>query len=422
MKTSLVRRPVLLAAALALLVLTARPARADDGLFADFTTSYGPFTCQLDYTAAPKAVANFVGLATGAQPWLNLPNGRVRSTPFYDGLLFHRVISGFMIQGGSPNAQGTDGPGYVFTDECSPILRFDGPGVLAMANSGTNSNGAQFFITVAATAWLNDVHTIFGRVVSGQPVVTAISLAAVDTSSKPLTNIVIQKVAIRRVGAAALAFNINAQGLPVMTNTPVALTSSPGRADLVYSNRPFAANTLYSSTNLAQWTSLSLGVDPGAPATNAFSKTNTGPPGVLSRGPGHVSVLDFHSALGAQPDLRPEHHRNRSADHRAQRDGRRHLHSPGVCQRNDHQLHLDTGALHRPPLAGLFLGAGAHDPAPRIHQHHRRLFYRHRLQRVNLHHRRQFHDDALILTAPPSASLQRPARGGVTGELVVRFS
>lgn len=277
MKTSLVRRPVLLAAALALLVLTARPARADDGLFADFTTSYGPFTCQLDYTAAPKAVANFVGLATGAQPWLNLPNGRVRSTPFYDGLLFHRVISGFMIQGGSPNAQGTDGPGYVFTDECSPILRFDGPGVLAMANSGTNSNGAQFFITVAATAWLNDVHTIFGRVVSGQPVVTAISLAAVDTSSKPLTNIVIQKVAIRRVGAAALAFNINAQGLPVMTNTPVALTSSPGRADLVYSNRPFAANTLYSSTNLAQWTSLSLGVDPGAPATNAFSKTNTGP-------------------------------------------------------------------------------------------------------------------------------------------------
>ena len=161
---------------LGLLVVTALSLHAQtDGIFADFRTSMGSFTCRLDYAVAPKAVANFVGLATGQRAWLDLKTGLVRTNPFYDGLTFHRVIKGFMNQGGSPNGQGTDGPGYAFTDEFSPAARHDAAGVLSMANSGADSNGAQFFITAAATPHLNDVHTVFGRVVGGLDVVLAIN-------------------------------------------------------------------------------------------------------------------------------------------------------------------------------------------------------------------------------------------------------
>ena len=121
-----------------------------DGIYADFSTSLGGFTCRLEYAVAPKAVANFIGLATGQRAWLELPTGRVRTDAFYNGLTFHRVIAGFMSQGGSPNGQGTDGPGYSFVDEFNSGLRHDGFGVLSMANSGPDSNGSQFFITVSA--------------------------------------------------------------------------------------------------------------------------------------------------------------------------------------------------------------------------------------------------------------------------------
>src|SRR4030095_14635106 len=117
-------------------------ALGQNGIFADFTTSMGSFTCRLEYATSPKAVANFIGLATGPRPWLDLPTGVARTNAFYNGLLFHRVVAGFIIQAGSPNGQGTDGPGYAFPDEFSPTLRFSGPGVLAIANSGTNSNGS----------------------------------------------------------------------------------------------------------------------------------------------------------------------------------------------------------------------------------------------------------------------------------------
>src|ERR1039457_4522732 len=114
-----------------------------NGIFADFTTSMGSFTCQLDYTNAPKTAANFIGLATGQQEWLDLPTGRVRTNTFYNGLTFHRVIAGFMNQGGSPNGLGTDGPGYVFTDEFSPQLVFDRFGGLAMAKSEEHTSELQ---------------------------------------------------------------------------------------------------------------------------------------------------------------------------------------------------------------------------------------------------------------------------------------
>ena len=127
--------PVLLA------LSTLAAAGQTNGIYADFTTTRGSFTCQLNYTNAPRTTANFIGLATGQRAWLDLTTGRARTNAFYNGLIFHRVIAGFMNQGGSPNGMGTDGPGYVIKDEFSRYLVFTNFGVLAMANSGPNSAG-----------------------------------------------------------------------------------------------------------------------------------------------------------------------------------------------------------------------------------------------------------------------------------------
>jgi peptidyl-prolyl cis-trans isomerase A (cyclophilin A) len=266
------------ALAVSLLVLSACwPAAAQNGIFADFTTSMGPFSCQLDYTNAPKAVANFIGLATGQSAWLDLPSGRARTNAFYNGLRFHRVIAGFMIQGGSPNGQGTDDPGYAFPDEFTPALRFDRFGVLAMANSGPKSNGSQFFVTVAPASWLNDVHTIFGKVVSGSNVVYAISQVA-TSGDVPVTPVVIQGVAIRRVGTAAQNFNILAQSLPVVKNIGLGLTNTPQHQILLgFTNRQFADNRLYSSTNLNAWAAELLGIEIANAGTNTLVRTNNTP-------------------------------------------------------------------------------------------------------------------------------------------------
>ncbi len=248
-----------------------------NGIYADFTTSIGGFTCQLDYTNAPKAAANFIGLATGARAWLDLKTGRARMDPFYNGLIFHRVIAGFVIQAGSPNGQGTDGPGYAFQDEITPSLKFNHPMVLAMANSGTNSNGSQFFITVSSQPSLDNGYTIFGHVVSGSNVVVSISAVPTDTSDRPLTNVVIQNVQIRRVGAAAQAFDINAQGLPVVTNLPLHIALTHAAANLSFANRQFSENRLYISTNLTNWSPQSLGFEVTSPSTNSVSISNDVP-------------------------------------------------------------------------------------------------------------------------------------------------
>jgi peptidyl-prolyl cis-trans isomerase A (cyclophilin A) len=247
-----------------------------DGIFADFTTSMGSFTCRLDYAVAPKAVANFIGLATGQRAWVEQPTSRVRTNNFYDGLIFHRVITNFMIQGGSPNRMGTDGPGYVFTDEFSSTARFDSLGVLAMANSGTNSNGSQFFITVAPTTWLNDRHTIFGKVTSGTNVVVAISKVPTNSTSRPLTDVVIQQIRIRRVGATAQAFDINAQGLPIVRDLNLGIGRAGTNISITFSNRAFVDNRLYISTNLADWVEQQLGIELGTPSSGTLSGTALG--------------------------------------------------------------------------------------------------------------------------------------------------
>ena len=248
-----------------------------NGIFADFTTSMGSFTCQLSYSNSPVAVANFIGLATGAHAWLDLPTGEMRNAPFYNGLTFHRVIAGFMNQGGSPNGQGTDDPGYAFVDQFSPSLTFDSPWVLAMANSGPDSNGSQFFITVEPFTSGNNTYVVFGRAVSGTNVLTAINKVATDSNDKPLTNVVIQQVVIRRVGAAAQGFDINAQGLPVVTNAPLKLAQVSGNASLTFSNRLDCDNRLYFSTNLTAWNSNSLGIETTTPTSNAVQVATDAP-------------------------------------------------------------------------------------------------------------------------------------------------
>jgi peptidyl-prolyl cis-trans isomerase A (cyclophilin A) len=175
----------------------------EPGLYAVIYTSMGNVVCRLFEKDAPKAVANFRGLAAGTKTWTDPATGTVKHTPLYSGTMFHRVIPQFMIQGGDPAGTGMGSPGYQFEDEVDASHTFDHPGILAMANSGPNTNGSQFFITVAATPWLNGKHTIFGEVVSGQDVVDAISQVPRDDQDKPLTPVKVIRISTRRVGVTA---------------------------------------------------------------------------------------------------------------------------------------------------------------------------------------------------------------------------
>jgi cyclophilin family peptidyl-prolyl cis-trans isomerase len=221
-----------------------------EGIFAEFNTSMGSFTCRLEYASSPKAVANFIGLATGQKAWVDQTKGVVRTDPYYNGVIFHRVIPGFVIQSGSPNGFGTDGPGYKFLDEFTNSLRYASAGVLGMANSGTNSNGAQFFVTLGPQTSLNDHYSIFGELTGGTNVVFDIGRVGTDFNDRPTNNIVLQSVVIRRVGAAAEAFDINGQGLPYVTNQRLDIAPfSTNRVSLTFSNRIYAENFLFSSLN-----------------------------------------------------------------------------------------------------------------------------------------------------------------------------
>jgi peptidyl-prolyl cis-trans isomerase A (cyclophilin A) len=164
---------------------------------ARFITSEGTFTVRLMPEHAPTTVANFVDLATGKREWKDPRDGARKSEPLYDGTIFHRVIPGFMIQGGDPQGTGLGGPGYRFEDEFPPGgPKFDRPGLLAMANSGPNTNGSQFFVTLAPTPHLNRKHTIFGEVAEGMDVVEAIGSVATGSQDRPKQDVVLERVEI----------------------------------------------------------------------------------------------------------------------------------------------------------------------------------------------------------------------------------
>ena len=165
---------------------------------ATFTTSEGTFKIKLFNDKAPQTVANFTGLAEGTKEWTDPKTNQKVKRPFYDGLVFHRVIDGFMIQGGCPLGNGMGGPGYQFADEFGPGLAHTGEGMLSMANAGRNTNGSQFFITLAATPWLDNKHAIFGQVIEGMDVVRKIGKARTAAQDRPATPITIQSVKVDR--------------------------------------------------------------------------------------------------------------------------------------------------------------------------------------------------------------------------------
>ena len=169
-----------------------------EDLYAILQTSMGDVTVQLFPNHAPKTVENFVGLADGTREWRDPRSGQPQNTPLYDGTVFHRVISGFMIQGGDPLGNGRGGPGYQFKDEIHPELAFTKPYLLAMANAGPGTNGSQFFITVAPTPWLTGKHTIFGEVVDGADVVDAIATVPTDRSDRPQPDVEIRSIKVER--------------------------------------------------------------------------------------------------------------------------------------------------------------------------------------------------------------------------------
>jgi peptidyl-prolyl cis-trans isomerase A (cyclophilin A) len=163
--------------------------------FATLKTSLGDIRVKLMPEHAPKTVANFVELATGKRTWNDPKTGKERNDALYDGTIFHRVIKDFMIQGGDPLGTGTGGPGYKFEDEVKGGPSFDRPGLLAMANSGPNTNGSQFFITEVPTTWLTGKHTIFGEVVDGFDVVQQIA-ASKTRNDRPDPTVTLDTVEI----------------------------------------------------------------------------------------------------------------------------------------------------------------------------------------------------------------------------------
>lgn len=230
---------------LTLFVLLSIAGKSSAQMYADVLTSEGSFTCELNFKQTPRTVASFVSLAEGTRQWVDERNGALSTLkpaqPFYSGITFHRVINqqGFkIIQAGSKRGDGTDGPGYEFPDEMNVNLpdtyRFDQPYYLAMANSGPNSNGSQFFITGEAIPGLEGKHTVFGKVVSGQSVIEAILGTSVDVNDRPVDDVTIQTITIRRTNKEAQKFKPSSLKLPTLSVPSFTTTVAPSPA---YTNR-----------------------------------------------------------------------------------------------------------------------------------------------------------------------------------------
>lgn len=251
--------------------LDAVAAPTADGLYATFAikrgdASVGDFTCQLAYTKVPRTVANFVGLAEGTKPFIDFLSGHATRRPFYNGIAFHRVVPGFVIQAGSPKGDGSDGPGYTFPDEFDLTLRHSSAGILSMANSGLNSNGSQFFVTLESTPWLDDVHTVFGEVVEGMNIVTNVQQGDI-----------IESLTIIRNGVDAQSFDASAHNLPVVSDANPVLKKTTSAFELSYAHPANTEFFVFHSDALSIWSRLTgkemYGISPVASPRDVSSVT-----------------------------------------------------------------------------------------------------------------------------------------------------
>ena len=241
------------------------PAALHAQIYADFTVSsggspLGTFRVLLEHEKAPRTCANFIGLASGKRPWIDVTNGAVRTnTPYYDGLTFHRLIHSFVIQGGSPNGQGNDGPGYTILDEYEPTLRHSSDYVLSMAKSAfPNTGGSQFFITLRATPELNDKYSVFGRVISGTAIIDGFknpALFPTGVGDKPVTPIIMDSVFISGPSYAGFDLNAASHQLPEIDTTVFTPVRNAGTGDfkIVFPRRARTDYLFYQSVDLTSW-------------------------------------------------------------------------------------------------------------------------------------------------------------------------
>ncbi len=263
-----------------LLLFLLFPAALHAQIYADFTvrqgtTPLGTFRVLLEHTKAPRTCANFIGLASGKRPWIDLNTGAVRTdTPYYNGLTFHRLIHSFVIQGGSPNGQGTDGPGFTILDEYEPTLRHSSDYVLSMAKSGRpNTGGSQFFITLAATPSLDDKHSVFGKVISGTAIIDGFknpSLFPTGSGDVPVAPIVMDSVVISGPSFAGFDINNPVLRLPHVSDTDLSITRNAVASTMtaIFDRKTKTEYFTYGSPNLTAWSP--LGVILSMDAENAF--------------------------------------------------------------------------------------------------------------------------------------------------------
>jgi peptidyl-prolyl cis-trans isomerase A (cyclophilin A) len=258
-----------------------------EGIYADFTTSLGDFTVRLDYERAPRAVASFVGLATGEKAWAD-PQGNIWNRPFYDGSIFHRVVqnvdtNSIAVQGGGfPVVSGTatnfSNAGFYMLEAVTNGLAHSN-GVISLANSGPNTDGSQFFIAATNVPFWNGSYTVFGHVMIGMGVVTSIAAVAVQ-AERPVEDVILHSVVIRRVGASADAFLITNQGVPVAESGPVRAYTSGTNMVLEFDLVPQSETVFRISDDLKTWQSSDwgLGIQTNAwTLTRPFARDDLGP-------------------------------------------------------------------------------------------------------------------------------------------------
>lgn len=253
-----------------LILLSLLPLRSFAQIYADVTvssgdTTLGTFRVRMLHVRAPRTVANFIGLAAGTRNWIDPATGAVESgTPYYDGLVFHRLIHDFMIQGGDPLGTGVGGPGYIFQDEFDDSLRHTGPYVMSMANSGVNSNGSQFFITLAAAPHLDDKHSVFGVVVPEDDPTYPGSRALIDgftsttefptdENNRPLTPIVIESISVAGPDLAAFDVDDPAHKLPTVESVWMRLEHRGGEHFLIWNRENRHEYPVRFSGGLSAW-------------------------------------------------------------------------------------------------------------------------------------------------------------------------